>query len=162
MTSLIDDIPVSPNPQAATVICCSSTYKAIVDCLCNLLPEAHLAEKKDFFSRTQPERDALYFLLHILSFDVAKALEAGVISRWLARYPFGGADASKYKKRNTISRLLDNDPRHEDSEYGSIMCEMLLHMSKTPSLRKEMVEHGLLDDPKGNDITTDVYLPRYE
>ena len=144
------------------MICCYSTYKAIVDCLCNLLPEAHLAEKKDFSFRTQPERDALYFLYHILSFDVAKALEAGVISRWLARYPFGGADASKYKKRNTILYLLDDDPSHEDSEYESIMCAVLLHMSKTPSLRKEMVEHGLLDDPKGNDITTNVNLPRCE
>ncbi|CAD6583169.1 MAG: hypothetical protein ASARMPREDX12_001196 [Alectoria sarmentosa] len=137
----------SGNKQARIVICRHSTYKAIVDCLCNLLPEAQTAEKNSAF-RTQPERNALYVLHHILGFDVAKALEAGVISRWLAQYPFGGASASKYKKKKTILEILDNGSYYEDSDFGRTMRAMLFCMSKTPSLRKEMIEHGLLDVPK--------------
>ncbi|KAF6230150.1 hypothetical protein HO133_004489 [Letharia lupina] len=141
------------NKQADFVmICRHSTYKAIVDCLCNLLPEAQSAERKSAF-RTQPERNALYVLHHILGYDNAKAVEAGVISRWLAQYPFGGGDASKYKKKKTIMEILDNRSYYEDGDFGRTMREMLFCMSRIPLLRDEMVEHGLLDFPKGNHIT---------
>lgn len=143
------------------MICRHSTYKAIVDCLCNLLPEAQSAERRSAF-RTQPERNALYVLHQILSFDVAKAVEAGVISRWLAQYPFGGGDASKYKKKKTIMEILDNRSYYEDGDFGRTMRAMLFCMSRTPSLRDEMVEHGLLDFPKGNHITVRVNCPRRE
>ncbi len=140
------------------MICRHSTYKAIVDCLCNLLPEAQTAEKNSTL-RTQPERNAIYVLHHILGFDVAKALEAGVISRWLAQYPFGGANASKHKKKKTIIKILDNPSYYEDSDFGRTMRAMLFCMSRTSSLRKEMVQHGLLDPPqKGNDIIVSVDL----
>ena len=137
------------------------TYKAIVDCLCNLLPEARIAEKDPGF-RTQPERNALFILHEILGFDVAKALEAGVISRWLAQYPFGGLNASAYKKKKTIMDLLDNGHFYEDSEFRETMQSILRYMSSIPSLRKEMVEHGLLDVTKGNDITVDVNFSHCE
>ena len=138
-----------------------STYKAIVDCLCNLLPEARIAEK-DPSCRTQPERDALYFLDHIIHFDKAKASEAGVISRWLTQYPFGGIDASKYKKKKTIIDIIDNGPFYEDADFRNSMWTMLSMMSNTPSLRKEMLEHGLLDVRKGNDISINVRYSRCE
>lgn len=141
------------------MICRLSTYTAIVDCLCNLLPEAQAAEKDSTF-RTQPERNAIYFLYHILGFDVAKALEAGVISRWLTQYPFGGTNASKFKKKKTIMEILDKSSYYEDSDFGRTMHAMLFRMSRTSSLRKEMVEHGLLDAPKDNDITVSVNSPR--
>lgn len=140
------------------MICRHSTYKAIVDCLCNLLPEAQAAEKNSVF-RTQPEGNALYFLHHILSFDVATALEAGVISRWLAQYPFGGTHASKYKKKKTIVEILDNMSYYGESDFGRTMRAMLFCMSRTPSLRKEMVEHDLLDVSKGNEISVSVESP---
>ena len=144
------------------MICRHSTYRAIVDCLCNLLPEAHIAENGRSAVRTQPERDAIYFLHRIISFDVVKALEAGVISRWLARYPFGGSDASRYKRKDAILRLRDSDSDHEDSEFGSSMCQLLLYISKNPSLRKEMVVHGLLDVPDDKETLFDVCISRYE
>ena len=137
------------------MICRHSTYKAIVDCLCNLLPESRIAED-DPALRTQPERNALYILGHILRSDVAKALEAGVISRWLARYPFGGKDASKYKKKKTMMDILDNGPFYKDTDFRNSMRAMLWVMSNDPSLRKEMVEHGLFDVPKGDDVPVDV------
>ena len=146
---------VETNKQSDNVICRLSTYKAIVDCLCNLLPEAQAAEK-DPGLRTQSERDSLYILHQILFFDVGKALEAGVISRWLARYPFGGTDASVQKKKKTIRKLVDETDSFEDSEFGRHMRTILSVMSKMPAMRKEMVEHGLLDVLKGNNITIDV------
>ena len=143
------------------MICRHSTYKAIVDCLCNLLPEAQAAENKSAF-RTQPERNALHVLHHILDFDVATALEAGVISRWLGQYPFGGTDASEDKKKKIVTEILDNISYYEDSDFGRTMRAMLFCMSRTPSLRKEMVEHGLLDFPKSHESTVGVELPRRE
>ena len=138
------------------MICRHSTYKAIVDCLCNLLPESQTAEKTSAF-RTQPERDAVYVLGHILVFDVPTALEAGVISRWLARYPFGGPDASKYKKY-IILEILEEWSYYEDSDFGRNMRAMLYCMSRTPSLRKEMEKHGLLDAPEDNENTVSYQL----
>lgn len=128
-----------------------------MDCLCNLLPEARIAEK-DPTLRTQPERDAVHFLYNILEYDVAKALEAGVISRWLARYPFGGEDAPKDEKKKTIMDLLDDGPFYEDTCFRSSMRAVLWVMSNNPSLQKETVKHGLLDIPKGNDNTVGVNL----
>ena len=128
-----------------------------MDCLCNLLPEARIAEK-DPTLRTQPERDALHFLYNILEYDAAKALEAGVISRWLARYPFGGEDASKSEKKKTILDLLDDGPFYEDTCFRSSMRAVLWVISNNPSLQKETIEHGLLDVPKGNDNTVGVNI----
>lgn len=141
------------------MICHHSTYKAIVDCLCNLLPEARTAEKSCAF-RTQPERNAVYVLRHILDLDIPKALEAGVISKWLVQYPFDGSGTSRYRNKNTIIEIIDNPSYYEDIDFGRTMRGMLFTMSRTPSLRKEMVAYSLLDAPKGNDITVSVESPR--
>ena len=141
------------------MICRHSTYKAIVDCLCNLLPEARIAEE-DPARRTQPERDAIYFLDHIIHFDKAKALEAGVISRWLTQYPFHCTDTSKCKK--TVNDIIGNGPFYEDADFRNSMWTMLSMMSNNPPLRKEMVEHGLLDVVEGNDVAVNVKFSRSE
>ena len=143
------------------MICRHSTYKAIVDCLCNMLPQAQIAEEKSSF-RTQPERNAIYVLHHILGFDIPKALAVGVISRWLVQYPFGGVGASKYKKKKTIMEILETGSYYRDSDFGRTMYAMLYCMSRTSLLRKEMVEHGLLDVPKGNEIPVSLKSPRRE
>ena len=140
------------------MICRHSTYKAIVDCLCNLLPEAQIAEK-DSALRTQPERDALFVLDRTLDFDIEKASEAGVISRWLAQYPFRGADTSGHKK-TTIMKILEPGPFYQDTEFRNTMRGILDYMSRFDLLRNEMVEHGLLDVQKGNEITIDVNSSR--
>ena len=122
---------------------------------------ARIAEKNPTY-RTQSERNALYFLDYILHLDVAKALEAGVISRWLAQYPFGGADASRDEKKEAIRDIIDNDSFYKDFEFRIIMRAMLWVMIDNDSIQKEMVEHGLLDAPKGNDVTVDVEIPHSE
>ena len=138
-----------------------STYQALVDCLCNLLPESRSAEK-DPTRRTQPERDALCVLGHILHFDNVKALEAGVISRWLVQYPFGGVDASRDNNKKAIRDMMIDEPFYEDTDFRNSMRMMLWIMSNVRLLQKEMVEHGLLDVPKGSDITVNVNNSRFE
>lgn len=133
-----------------------STYKAIVDCLCNLLPEARAAEKISAF-RKQPERDALYVLNLILDVNVVHVVKAGVISRWLVRYPFGGPDASRHTKKKAIMEIIVDPSYYEDSDFGHSMQTMLNYMSRSPVLRKEMAEHGLLDVLRRNN--TLVSLP---
>ena len=140
------------------MVCRHSTYKAIVDCLCNLLPDAQAAENKSAF-RTQPERDALYVLHIIIGFDVTTALEAGVIRRWLGQYPFGGTDASNDKKKKIVTEILDSMSYYEDSDFGRSMRAVLFCTSKCHSPRKEMVKHGLLDVPKGHEATVSTELP---
>ena len=140
------------------MICRYRTYNAIVDCLCNLLPEAKKAED-DPPSRTQPERNAIYVLHQILCFDVAKASKAGVVTRWLAQYPFGGAHSLGDKKK-TVMEILDNGPIYEDCDFRSTMRAVLGDMARNSLLRQEMVAHGLLDVSKGNEVAVDVIFPR--
>ena len=140
------------------MVCRHRTYRAIVDCLCDLLPDAQAAENKSAF-RTQPERDALYVLHIILGFDVTTALEAGVIRRWLGQYPFGGTDASKDKRKEIVLEILDSRSYYEDSDFGRSMRGVLFCTSRCHSPRKEMVEHGLLDVPKGYENTVSIELP---
>lgn len=138
-----------------------STYKAIVDCLCNLLPEAQTAERNSAF-RTQPERNAVYILHHIIDLDIPKALQAGVVSRWLVQYPFGGSDTSKPGQEKAIMEIINNASYYEDMDFGRTMRGLLSIMLRTPSLRKEMVGYSLWDSPSFNDITVGVKAPRPE
>ena len=82
-----------------------------------------------------------------------------MISRWLTQYPFRGTGTSKCKKK-TIIDIIDNGPFYEDADFRNSMCTMLSVMSNNSLLRKEMVEHGLLDVPKGNDTAINVKLSR--
>lgn len=125
------------------------TYEAVIDCLCNLLPEARNAEKDESY-RTQPERDALSVLHQIFPLNPAKALEAGIIHKWLAQYPFGGEHASKPKRKDVLSRILD-EAYYEDNDFGSTMRKLLRELFEMTTLSKEWEACGLLDaDDAGN------------
>jgi hypothetical protein len=70
-----------------------ATFTALVDCLCNLLEE-HAEETGTTVPPTLPktrppgEKKALSTLNILLGENIPAALEAGVVSRWLSRYPF--------------------------------------------------------------------------
>jgi len=69
------------------------TFKALVDCLCHFLHE-HRSDgsttNSPILPKTRPlgEKKALSALNVILSENIPAALEAGVIMRWLSKYPF--------------------------------------------------------------------------
>src|SRR5690625_4205972 len=83
------------------------TYTAVVDCLCNFLEE-HTEEtsttKSPILPRTRPlgEKKALSILNNILGENVPAALEAGVVSRWLSKYPFPCTAKDESKRRNVV------------------------------------------------------------
>ncbi len=72
-----------------------ATLKALTDCLCSIASSRFPNGRSTMLSsptqaRPQRERIAMTILLHLMRFARARAVEAGVISRWLANYPLAG------------------------------------------------------------------------
>ena len=92
----------------------------------------------------------------------AEAIEAGVVSRWLARYPFGGADAPQAKKKEVIREIVngqqDGDLYYEDTHFGSSMRNILYTSFRVDEFRKEMQNHGLIDYRERDDEDDDTGL----
>lgn len=72
----------------------TATFTALVDCLCHYLQEHkddnNRTTESPILPRTRPpgENKALSTLSTLLPENIPAALEAGVIHRWLAKYPF--------------------------------------------------------------------------
>lgn len=90
------------------------TFVAVVDCLCtdSMTDEALCYEelrKSTEIYRSQPFNNTLQLLIQIIldanegirdsRYGLSVALRAGVISRWLAKYPWGGQDADEGERR---------------------------------------------------------------
>ncbi|KAI9795824.1 MAG: hypothetical protein M1835_005147 [Candelina submexicana] len=68
------------------------TLTALTDCLCNIAASRFPKGRSTTLSsptqaRPQHERIALMILLRVTRFNVTPAIDAGIISRWLANYP---------------------------------------------------------------------------
>lgn len=130
------------------------TFTAIIDCLCNLIPEACEAERgsdSGSLYHTQPERDALHILEYIFPCNIDKAIKAGLISKWLANYPFGGPDASPSRKHEIMIDISNRHLSYEDDEFGRSMNTILGHVFKDAVLRHQMIKDVLTDGPLAND-----------
>ena len=91
------------------------TFVAVVDCLCTkaMMDEAmsyeEQLEKKAIVYRSQQYNDTIRLLRQIIADanhgiqgnrdGLSTATRAGLVSRWLARYPWGGRDQSERDKR---------------------------------------------------------------
>ncbi|KAK2759091.1 hypothetical protein FQN54_003190 [Arachnomyces sp. PD_36] len=141
------------------------TYTAVVDCLCNFLEE-HTEETSTTISpilpRTRPlgEKKALLILDNILGANVPAALEAGVVSRWLSKYPFPCTTKDESKRRNVV--LLMKSWWSDDMVMGTIFSTLTSNQDGI----LELQNHGLmgnvleeLDEYAGDD---EEYDPRYE
>ena len=132
------------------------TFKALIDCLCNLIPEACTAEATKSY-HSQAERDSISILVYILTeYDtgevrVTEALQAGLVSRWLANFPFGGPDASTARKKEIIWHIVKVDPLNDDSDFDFATGRLLYMAFRIPDVRKEMEKHGLIDAPDIDD-----------
>ncbi|EER28641.1 hypothetical protein CPC735_039050 [Coccidioides posadasii C735 delta SOWgp] len=84
-----------------------STFKSLVGCLCYFLKE-HTEKigttSSPILPRTRPpgEEKALRVLLALLPESVHTALEAGLVSQWLTRYPFPCTLQDDTRKRNVF------------------------------------------------------------
>ncbi|PGG99416.1 hypothetical protein AJ79_08532 [Helicocarpus griseus UAMH5409] len=140
------------------------TYTALVNCLCNFLPE-HKEEENNgnnsgspILPKTRPqgERKALNTLDIILRENIPAALEAGVISRWLSRYPFPCVTQDESKRADVV--LLTKTMYTDDSVMSSIISTLSSHQEGINQLRKyglmgsRMEEHtrSIYDDGGGD------------
>ncbi|ODH39834.1 hypothetical protein ACO22_01777 [Paracoccidioides brasiliensis] len=136
------------------------TYTALVDCLCNFLPE-HKEENNNSVSpilpitRPQGEKKALITLDIILRENIPAALEAGVISRWLSKYPFPCVTHDESKSADVV--LLTKTWCTDDAVMSSIVGTLSSHQEGINQLRKyglmgsRMEEHtgSIYDDEIG-------------
>ena len=134
------------------------TYEALVDCLCNFLPSYQekswpCNEYTNIKSRTQAEKDALIALGRILPDNMSQALGAGIVSRWLAKYPFCGSSLPEALKIEAVQQLKTWNT--EDT----LMCDILCKIDCAPDGRKELRKHRLVgsaigetDDEEGDTL----------
>jgi len=136
------------NQKADDLVHSIRTHKAIIGCLCSMLPEASIAESaepNDSAYRSQPERDAMWILQNIIPFHAKEAREAGMISEWLAHYPFGGPSASPSYKKQIMLDIATGIQAYEDSDFGYAMQSVLDRVFKIDEFREEMKKYDLID-----------------
>ncbi|OJD22815.1 hypothetical protein ACJ73_05834 [Blastomyces percursus] len=115
------------------------TYTALVDCLCNFLAEhkeENIKTVSPILPRTRPqgEKKALNTLDIILRENIPAALAAGVISRWLSKYPFPCSTHDESKRVDVV--VLTKTWYTDDSVMSSIISTLSSHPEGVNQLRK--------------------------
>ena len=141
-----------------------TTYTALVNCLCHFLDE-HTEETCTTISPILPttrplgEKKALNTLNIILQENIPAALEAGVVSRWLSKYPFPCAMDEPSRKQDLV--ILMKTWWTDDAVMSSIFSTLSSHPDGTKQLRK----HGLMgsmmeenDHDDDDDMDSDVWM----
>lgn len=125
------------------------TFNALVDCLCNFLEE-HVEETSTTVSpilpKTRPlgEKKALGALNIILQENIPAALEAGVISRWLSKYPFPCALATPSRRQDVV--ILMKTWWSDDAVMSSIFSTLSSHPEGTKQLRKYGLMGSMIEE----------------
>ncbi|KAJ6033058.1 hypothetical protein N7444_010829 [Penicillium canescens] len=141
------------------------TYTALVNCLCNFLSE-HLERtsltNSPILPKTRPmgEKKALSIMNILLPENVPEALEAGIISRWLCKYPFPCAQTDPSRRRDVV--ILMKTWWSDDAVMSSIFSTLSSHPDGIKQLRKyglmgSMIEENDQDD-EDDDADSDVWM----
>ncbi|KAJ5246994.1 Armadillo-like helical [Penicillium chermesinum] len=141
------------------------TYTALVNCLCNFLDE-HVEITSNTLSpilpRTRPlgEKKAIQILNSLLPENIPCALEAGVVSQWLTRYPFPCVTNADPSRRRDLFMLMKTWWA-DDAVMSSIFSTLTSHPDGIRQLRK----HGLMgsmieeeNDQDDDDGDSDVWM----
>ena len=141
------------------------TYTALVDCLCNFLDE-HVEETTKTVShilpKTRPlgERKALRVAALIVSEDVPAALDAGIVSRWLCKYPFPCALANPSRRQDVV--LLMKTYWSDDPLMSSLIGVIASHPDGVRQLRKYDLMGSMIaendQDDDDDDLESDVWM----
>ncbi|MCJ1384857.1 hypothetical protein MMC17_007975 [Xylographa soralifera] len=119
-----------------------ATLKVIITCLCDMINKNNTCQEgqdTNFEERQRPEKDALYILYSgMCSNSIREALRAGLVSRWLAKYPFGGPKSPESRKVEIVQSLRAG--RSEDF----MMRRILIAIDSEPEGRKQLRNHHLL------------------
>lgn len=130
------------------------TYNAVVDCLSNFLEE-HTEEtgttESPILPKTRPpgERKALSALNIILSENIPAALEAGVVSRWLSKYPFPCVLGNEYNRRDVV--WLMKTWWTDDAIMSSIINTLMSHQDGIRQLRKYGLMGSMMEEENDQD-----------
>ncbi|KAL4802889.1 hypothetical protein BDV18DRAFT_163413 [Aspergillus unguis] len=164
---------VSNRALSRTSVCSNlkdiQTYTALVDCLCNFLDE-HVEKTSDtispIFPRTRPlgEIKAMRTLNILLGENVSAALEAGIVSRWLANYPFPCALTEPSRRQDVV--ILMKTWWSDDAVMSSIFATLSSHPEGAKQLRKhglmgsmlEENDHDEVSDNEDEDEESDVWM----
>ena len=127
-----------------------ATYKALIDCLCRFLDDKEAYPptfnlETNQAHRSEGEQDAMFILCVACQMKPADAFKAGLVTRWLAKYPFGGFKSSESEKRAIVQRV--KSPVTESDDLN--MSEILRFLDKEPEGRRQLRSHGLLDSAIG-------------
>ena len=141
-----------------------STYNALVECLCNFLEEhteVTCTNISPILPTTRPvgEKKALNTLNIILQEDIPAALEAGVVSKWLSRYPFPCALDQPSRKQDLV--ILMKSWWTDDAVMSSIFSTI----SSNPDGKRQLRKYGLMgsmieenDHDDDDDIDSDIWM----
>lgn len=135
------------------------TYNALIDCLCNLIPE-HVPTTQTLYrcvtlSRRPPaERTALIIICRLLQDNIYDAVRAGIVTRWLSKYPFGGNTADEARRREVVQQLktFNSD--------DMLMCEVIVRLDNLAEGRKQLRKCGLTGSAIGenDDNEGDIWM----
>ncbi|KAL5337800.1 hypothetical protein BJX70DRAFT_223643 [Aspergillus crustosus] len=134
------------------------TYTALVDCLCNFLNE-HVEQTSATISpilpRTRPlgEKKALSTLNILLQENIAAALEAGVVSRWLAKYPFPCALTEPSRRQDVV--ILMKTWWSDDAVMSSIFATLSSHPDGAKQLRRHGLMGSMLEENDHDEVSDD-------
>ncbi|MCJ1242867.1 hypothetical protein MMC30_000063 [Trapelia coarctata] len=121
-------------------------FKALLDALCamtNTLTSVPADERTTHNTRTEPERTALQLLGHFASHSMQPALREGLVARWLAHYPFGGAGSSETRRVQIVAELRRGIG--DDAEMNRIM----IALDNVPEGRRQLRKYGLMGSAIG-------------
>ena len=133
--------------SSCSSLCMSRIYGVIVDALVSYLPESANRVHEpytDWKLRSKTEYCALTVFLHILILrpsTMEQWLKAGLITRWLTHYPFGGIKAKNLNKKQRLqlrSKLIDeiNASETDDQDLEVIFRELLSERTSVAQLRR--------------------------
>ena len=136
------------------------TYVALINCLCHFLDE-HTEQTSTTNSPTLPktrpigEKKALNILNVLLPENIPAALEAGIISRWLCKYPFPCALDEPSRRQDVV--ILMKTWFLDDAVMSSIFNTLTSHNDGIKQLRKyglmgSMIEENYQDDDADSDV----------
>lgn len=137
MTAAADGVILNPR-----------TYNALVECLCNLIPE-HIPAPQTVYRcvtqarRPQAERTALIILCRLLRDNLVDAISAGIITRWLSNYPFGGSTTDEAVRREAVHQLKTF------TSDDILMCEVIVRLDNFAEGRKQLRRCGLIGSAIG-------------
>ncbi|KAI9682880.1 MAG: hypothetical protein M1829_006315 [Trizodia sp. TS-e1964] len=111
------------------------TYKALISAMILFSPKEP-APAGAPHQRISDARTAMFLLSRLLPPHIPEALRAGVVTRWLASYPFASSPEETVKVVQSYLSFSIDDLH---------MCDILRAIHLSPEGRKQMREAGLLD-----------------